>query len=139
MKYFHDILQTINYDGNTIIDIFKKINFNIEENSKYLIEYIMKDGDTPESISYELYETTDMWWTILLINQKFDRFFDFPLPQKQLEEYIQLLIDDGIIEQSDTTEINNIRSLNNKKRQIYIIDRKFIRKFLYQIKELLEE
>ena len=92
MKYFRDILQTITYDSSEVINIFKKLNIDSVLNDEYLIDYVIQDGMTPEKISHELYDDVDLWWTIMIINNKFDRFYDFPLPDSVLTEYIDYLI-----------------------------------------------
>ena len=59
----------------------------IDDQSLYY-PYTMKDGETPESISYSLYGSADYCWTIFIINTLFDRFYDFPLANDQFNSYI---------------------------------------------------
>jgi hypothetical protein len=51
-------------------------------------KYTMLEGETLESISIKLYGTQEYYWTILLANNLFDRFYDFPLPYREFGEYI---------------------------------------------------
>lgn len=137
MKYFRDILQTITYDSSEVINIFKKLNIDSVLNDEYLIDYVIQDGMTPEKISHELYDDVDLWWTIMIINNKFDRFYDFPLPDSVLTEYIDYLIDIGDVTLGDTTTINAIKTTNDANRYIKVIDPKYIRKFLYTVEQLI--
>ncbi len=51
-------------------------------------KYFIREGQTIESISNELYGTPIYYWTVMLINNKLDRFYDFPLDYGIFEEYI---------------------------------------------------
>ena len=41
--------------------------------------YYVKDGETPESISYDFYDTVEFYWTILLVNEIIDPYHDWAL------------------------------------------------------------
>ena len=51
-------------------------------------KYFIREGEDIESISNNLYKTPLYYWTILIINNKFDRFYDFPLQYGEFEDYI---------------------------------------------------
>lgn len=51
-------------------------------------KYFIRAGEDIESISNDLYKTPMYYWTIMLINNKFDRFYDFPLQYGEFEDYI---------------------------------------------------
>lgn len=57
-------------------------------NLTYYEEYDIRDGETPEIISEKFYGTPYYHWIIMLTNERYDYINDFPLSQKQLEEYI---------------------------------------------------
>lgn len=59
----------------------------IDDNSIYY-KYIIREGENIESISNKLYKTPEFYWTIMIINNRFDRFYDFPLEYGQFEDYI---------------------------------------------------
>ena len=50
--------------------------------------YDVQDGDTPESISYKHFGTTQYFWVICLMNNVYDRFYDWPLTFSAFEEYV---------------------------------------------------
>ena len=138
MKYFKDYLGTVTYEGNETVNIFKRIIIDIDDNSEYLIDYVIKDGESPESISYNLYDTTDLWWTIMVINDRFDRFFHFPIPNKILTDYLDWLVEEGEITAGDTASINQVITENDNRRAIKVVDPKYIRQLLYQVQQELE-
>ena len=51
-------------------------------------KYVIREGEDIESISNSLYKTPLYYWTIMIINNKFDRFYDFPLQYGEFEDYI---------------------------------------------------
>lgn len=59
----------------------------IDDQSLYY-DYTMNDSETIESVSTTLYGSPDYYWTILIINTLFDRFYDFPLTPDQFNSYI---------------------------------------------------
>ena len=64
-------------------------NFNIQSiNKAVMIEYLVKDEDTPENICIRLYNDSSLSWLLLYINNKIDPFFDWPLNTEELNAYI---------------------------------------------------
>jgi hypothetical protein len=139
MKYFNEILGKIDYNGTEIINIFRKYDIPVEENEKYLDDYVIEDGATPEIISYKLYGTTDLWWTIMVLNQKYDRFFDFPLSTKGLNQYIDYLDGIGQINKLVDAEVEALQSANDEKRYIKVIKPAHIRDFMFKVQDLINE
>jgi hypothetical protein len=139
MKYFNEILGKIDYNGTEIINIFRKYDIPVEENEKYLDDYVIEDGATPEIISYKLYGTTDLWWTIMVLNQKYDRFFDFPLSTKGLNQYIDYLDGIGQINKLVDAEVEALQSANDEKRYIKVIKPAHIRDFMFKVQDLIND
>lgn len=78
----------IDFETVKIINIFRKFEFKNYPAENY-IYYTIKNGETPEIISYNYYGTTDYWWIILLYNNIFDPFYDWPLSETDLEQYVK--------------------------------------------------
>lgn len=55
-----------------------KIDPVLKENDALFTYYRAKDGDTPEIISHKMYRTTQYHWVIMVLNEKFDPWRDFP-------------------------------------------------------------
>ena len=96
-NYFRSI-PSINYDiwgteprhYQSVTNIMKRVKFKpevLEDISEYY-PYIVKDGERPDIISYNQYETVAFSYLILLINDIQDPIFDWPLSTQQFEQYI---------------------------------------------------
>jgi hypothetical protein len=52
------------------------------------LQYTIRDGELPHTISNKLYDTVDYWWSILKINKIYDFDNQWPRNQDQLNKYI---------------------------------------------------
>jgi len=78
----------IDFESTKIIDIFKKFEFKKFKPEDY-IYYTVKNGETPEIISYNYYGTVDYWWMVLLYNNIFDPLYEWPVSDTDLEQYVK--------------------------------------------------
>jgi len=51
-------------------------------------EYVVKNGERPDQIAYEMYGDEQYYWIILQINEITDYWNQWPLSQLELDEYI---------------------------------------------------
>ena len=74
-----------------VTDIFRrvKVRNNIKDNLALMTTYDVVPGDTPETISYKHFGSTDYFWVICLMNDITDRFYDWPLTDQAFEEYVK--------------------------------------------------
>ena len=83
----------IDNSGNTkiVTDIFRrlKVRDGIKDNLALYASYDVTPGDTPESISYKHFGSTDYFWVICLMNDITDRFYDWPLTNSAFEDYVK--------------------------------------------------
>lgn len=86
-------LYDINNDGNEklVTDIFRrlKVRDSLKDNAALFATYDVQNGDTPESIAYKHFGSTDYFWVICLMNDITDRFYDWPLDDLAFEEYVK--------------------------------------------------
>lgn len=77
-------------DVKVVTDIFRrlKVRDGIKNNIAMFATYDVEDGDTPESISYKHFGSTDYFWVICLMNDISDRYYDWPLSNSSFEEYV---------------------------------------------------
>lgn len=70
-------------------DILRRISVSQETKENYSLyeEYTIKDGETPETVSFKFYNDTQYHWVILLINDIIDPRFGWALTEKQLYNY----------------------------------------------------
>lgn len=88
-QYFDEII----YDQGGIIQ--KVVNIvqavqpaSFDLGNFYIFQkYQVSSGELPESVSYKLYNTTDHFWTLLVINNIVNPYLDWPLSDDQVESY----------------------------------------------------
>ena len=93
--YFNDFPQ-IKYDctgnGNftTIQDIMTRIKVRdyIKNNGSIFAKYSVPDGETPEMVSFFLYNDVAYHWIILLFNQIINTYYDWPLSTRNFQRFV---------------------------------------------------
>lgn len=90
MDYFEAFPKITIYDKYLITDITRRMYIQDKFKNKIGIfdEYIVKDGDTPESIAWKFYGNPNYHWVILLMNDIIDPFYDFPLSDNELSKFV---------------------------------------------------
>ena len=130
--------------------------------------YNVKEGETPEMIAHKLYGDPQLHWIILLINEITDRYHQWPMSGMQFLDFIndKYSNPDGIhhYETTQTSGDTKIKievfnevdddaytglvpitnreyeqTEQDKKRQIRLVDPKFIDKFVDEFKSLIGE
>lgn len=81
----------INGTYRVLRDITLNIRFKKEiiENTNIYAEYDIEENETPEIIAEKLYGDPNLYWVIMLFNQRYDYVEDFPMTEWALTEYIQ--------------------------------------------------
>ena len=75
-----------NDSEQVVVDIFKRVILSKEfrENSTFFETYDVLHGETPEQLSSRFYGTPNLHWLILMINDRIDPRFDWPVSQENL-------------------------------------------------------
>jgi hypothetical protein len=98
MSYFSkfpDILYPFVINGKKTLISIKDIALNVRirtavlSNVSFYDTYDILDGETPEKISEKLYGDPSYHWVIMLANNRYDMYSDFPLSSSALEEYVE--------------------------------------------------
>lgn len=109
----------------------------VSYNNVNMLEYKIKDYDTPENICLRLYNDSSLAWILLHMNNIIDPFFDWPLNTNELRKFIidkygeeniraiHHYVKDGIVVNNQTgaspvTNEDYETELNDKKRDILI-------------------
>lgn len=71
---------------NITVRVIRKISPTDDKSLYY--KYTIKEGETIESISNTVYDSPIYYWVLMLINERYDRFYDFPLNYGEFENYI---------------------------------------------------
>ena len=51
-------------------------------------KYVVKDWETPESVSNQFYNSPHYHWVIMMMNKMFSRYYDWPLSERSLQAYV---------------------------------------------------
>lgn len=77
------------YNGIMVTDITKRFQFSDKfRASSYVENYTVRDGETPESLSYALYKDTQYSWIILMLNYITDRNNEWPYSYNELQNVL---------------------------------------------------
>jgi len=115
--------NTANVTPVTVTNIWKRISARqaLKEKSTTLETYLIRGSETPESLAFDLYGDAELHWVILLVNDIYDRYHQWPMNVNQFQAYLASKYDnpDGVhhyeISQSsgDTNVTINIGSDNS--------------------------
>jgi len=171
--YFSEF-PTIPYDaeGNgkfkDVKNLLRRVGIRakVKSNTMLYDTYDVKNGETPESIAFKLYDDAELHWVVMLINDITDRFHDWPLSEAQFLQFITDKYDNvnaihhyEISQQSgDTKKKINIgtdntdypaataitnyeheQEVQDNKRKIRLLDPSYIGKFVEEYKSLIKE
>ena len=94
MGYF-DFLPNIaypNYEGGSVIakNILSraKVLDSVREAQSAALEYIVEDGEKPETLAYRVYGRSDYHWLILLFNEIHDPYFGWVMSLDELSRHV---------------------------------------------------
>ena len=92
---FPDILYPFELGGKTKLVRVKDIVANVRLRKSVLSnitlydEYDIEDGETPEIIAERVYGDANLHWVIMLTNDRYDLWNDFPMSGDALSKYIE--------------------------------------------------
>ena len=128
--------------------------------------YDVKNGETPESIAFKLYDDAELHWVVMLVNNITDRFHDWPLSEAQFLNFVNekysnpnavhhyeieqesgdtsIKIDIGTsnADYPTATAITNYeyeQEEQDNKRKIRLLDPSFVDSFIDEFKILMKE
>lgn len=92
---FPDILYPFELGGKLKLVRVKDIVANVRLRKSILSnitlydEYDIEDGETPEIIAEKVYNDANLHWVIMLTNDRYDLWNDFPMSGDALTKYIE--------------------------------------------------
>ena len=170
--YFTNNFPKIKYDptgdGNAIEiqDILTRIvtRKNVSTRNVLFSKHAVSDSETPESLSLEYYGTIKHYWVNLMINKYYDRYYDWPLTERNLQKYVsdkyvvpssinhyeisqesgntEIKITVEVADYPSATPITNMeheRYLNDKRKNIKVLKKVYIEPFISEFNSLLKE
>lgn len=159
-KPFPPIYYEIATNNQVIVTDFLraiKLDPKLKENPIFFKMYEIQDGDTPEIISHKFYGSTMYHWVLMLLNEKFDPWRDFPQSDEVVRKFAEEKYDDlndihhyedangnwindsgGLNEfEIPITNIEYELDLNERKRSIKILDKSILSTFVNEYTQLI--
>ena len=142
------------------------VRAKVKANTMLYDTYDIRNGETPESIAFKLYDNAELHWVVMLVNNITDRFHDWPMTEAQFLNFIndKYSNPDAVhhyeIEQEsgDTSIKINIgtdntdyptatlitnyeheQEVQDNKRKIRLLDPSFVDDFVDEFKLLIKE
>lgn len=93
---YFNFFPTVDYvnvgqsNSKTVTNILKRaaIREVIKNNLAIYTKYIIKSGETPESVAFNVYGDAELHWVILLTNDIYDRYHQWPMNVNQFLSYV---------------------------------------------------
>lgn len=132
MKYF-TLLPIIFHGDFQVRDIFNKYILDAPIEDKFLFTKIIQDHETLESVAFDEYGDSELYWVLVIINDIRDMIFDMPLPDDVLQAIAkQMTIDsEGFLDLIVYgTNYDALQTENDDKRYIKVLKADFVNEFL---------
>lgn len=155
--YFPTTYFKLDNDKSVIVTDFIraiKLDPQLKENSLLYTLYEVSDGETPEIISHKFYKSTEYHWVIMLLNEKFDPWRDFPqsdsvIVAAAMEKYDNIngihhyedsngnVVDEFYPFAAYVTNIDYERKVNESKRTVKVLKKQVLSDFVDQYRTLI--
>ena len=64
------------------------IRSKVKSNTMLYDTYDVRNGESPESIAFKLYDDAELHWVVMLVNNITDRYHDWPMSESQFLQHI---------------------------------------------------
>lgn len=92
-SYFPKTQHDLTGDGNfvSVTNILKRFKFrsNLLNNAGNFYDYVIQNGDRPDTLAHKYYGNSKYAWVIILFNNIKDPIFDWPLFDKQFDDNVK--------------------------------------------------
>ena len=132
MKYFR-LLPIIDHGDFQVRNIFNKYILDDPIDDKYLFTKNLQDHETLESVAFDEYGDSELFWVLVIINDIRDMIFDLPLQDDVLQTIArQMTIDsEGFLDLIVYgTNYDALQTENDNKRTIQVLKSDFVNEFL---------
>ena len=143
-----------------------KVRNKIAKVANLFDKYDIVDGESPETTALKMFGSVDYHWVVLMTNNITDRYYGWPLSFSEFELFIfdkytnpddihhyELAQTSGPTTSSDYSHMIEVNSdevgassvsnreyeqrLNDKRRQINILDSGFLKAFIFEFEQLI--
>lgn len=155
-KFPFTLFEVSKTQSSIVTDFIRavKIDPKLKEDDIFYDFYEAADGETPEIISHKMYGTTQFHWVIMLVNEKFDPWNDFPQPETVIrkfatEKYHDInaihhyedaagnWVDQFYVGSASITNLEYELQENEKKRTVKILKRDVLNAFVDEYTNLI--
>lgn len=104
-----DKFDKIDYQGNQLTNILRRIKpiKSILNRIDVYFDYIIKEGERPDTIAYDYYGSSTYTWLIYVSNNIYDPYYQWPLTSNQLFKFVELKYGDPYQAQIDIHHYQN--------------------------------
>ncbi len=94
MKRFFQNFPTLYYpygdNYKLATDILRRVDFTSSTKAKNsgLVDYRLRDGDTPDNVAARFYGSPHLHWIILIINEITNPYYGWPLKSQDFDAYV---------------------------------------------------
>jgi len=90
MSYFNQLPKTT-FDNQTITNlaISVKLHKLVRGDAFALLNYAIRDGETPDIVAFNYYDDPSYAWLVLLSNNIIDPYFEWPLSVYDFEKFLK--------------------------------------------------
>jgi|TARA_R110000796_G_scaffold3038_5_gene11725 hypothetical protein len=86
-------IQYTNVEGGptkTVVNILRRIGAREAVKNKGVLfnKYNVLGNETPESLAFDFYGNAELHWVLLLVNDIFDRYHDWPMNTNQFQAFV---------------------------------------------------
>lgn len=122
----------------TVKNLFTKFDITVDykNNIDLISKYIIKDNEFIETVSYNIYESTEYWWIITLFNNIRNPFSDWPLSQDQLISIAKKLYEQER-KYSFYTYLDFLTEENELKREIIVPNHDTVKDIIWKYRQAI--
>ena len=158
------------YNFKDVTNLLRRVRLRakVKTNTMLFDTYDVKDGETPEMIADKLYDSTELHWVVLMVNDITDRFHQWPMNASQFNQYVADKYDDvngihhyevaqdsgdttikiWVENDADTDAYTGLTPITNyeyelteqdRKRQIQLLDPNYLSIFVNEFNDRMKE
>jgi hypothetical protein len=120
----------------TVRNIFNKYVLTAALEDRYLYTKTLMEHETLESVAFDEYADTELYWVLVIINDIRDMIFDLPLP----DAVLQIIAREMTIASEGSLDLtifgvnyDLLQAENDVKRKIKVLKSEFVNEFLSDV------
>jgi hypothetical protein len=135
MRYFN-LFPKMTHGDFQVRNIFNKYILTTPLEDKYLYIKILQEHDTLESVAFEEYGDSTLFWVLVIINDIRDMIFDLPLS----DNVLQIIAKEMTLDSEGSLDLivfgvnyDALQAENDEKRKLKVLKSDFVNEFLSDI------